>query len=133
VGCTVRDYNEFFGVWENDTEAEGLSFAIGIPLCLATLAEEIFEGLRPYQARDWAVKFLNSIPVGANQEVLTNASGVALEAARARAQEISGCAFHKMGLARLKAMIKADGLGDEYSYAPVEAAANKLLQVLSQS
>jgi len=58
VGCTIH------GSRHKDYEKE-----LGIPEGLAILEDNIFESLQNGKAKEWPVKFLKSIKVGANLEL----------------------------------------------------------------
>jgi hypothetical protein len=57
VGCTLNKYAH--EVYETE---------LGLPQWLAHLEDRIFEGLPPKEAQQFAVDFLEAIPVGANVE-----------------------------------------------------------------
>src|SRR6202022_62014 len=55
VGCTLNQYNH--KAYENE---------LGLPRWLAHLEDRIFEGLPAVEAQQFAVDFLESVPVGTN-------------------------------------------------------------------
>lgn len=61
VGCTIHgdDHSKY--------ERE-----LGIPESIAHLEDGIFEGLPPEEARDWPGQFLESIPVGADLDLVVH-------------------------------------------------------------
>lgn len=57
VGCTLNAYDH--AAYENE---------LGLPIWLAYLEDQIFEGLPSIEAQQFAVDFLEAVPVGANVE-----------------------------------------------------------------